>query len=58
MQLRLQKAQELLTSSSLTVKEIAYRLGFNSRFYFTRLFTKKTEVTPTAYRAKARRGIQ
>lgn len=54
MQLRLQKAQELLTSSSLTVKEIAYHLGFNSRFYFTRLFTQKTGITPTAFRAKAR----
>jgi len=54
MQLRLQKAQELLTTSSLTVKEIAYQLGFNSRFYFTRLFTKKTGVTPTTFRAKAR----
>jgi len=54
MQIRLQKAQELLASSSLTVKEIAYQLGFNSRFYFTRLFTKKTGITPTAFRAKAR----
>jgi AraC-like DNA-binding protein len=58
MQLRLQKAQDLLTTSSLTVKEIAYHLGFNSRFYFTRLFTQKTGITPTAFRAKARRGIQ
>jgi AraC-like DNA-binding protein len=32
------------------VAEVAYRLGFDYPQYFSRLFKKKTGLSPTAYR--------
>ena len=46
----LEKAKELLTSSDLTVAEIAYRLGFDYPQSFNKLFKRKTEKTPLEYR--------
>lgn len=48
--LRLRKAQELLAVSSLTAKEIAARLGFDSPFHFSTHFKAKTGLSPTAWR--------
>ena len=44
------KAREMLVSSSLSVKEIAYQLGYNDPYYFQRIFRKYTGETPLAYR--------
>lgn len=44
------KAKTLLYSSSETVSEIAYTLGFNYPHYFSRLFKSKTGMTPQEYR--------
>ncbi len=46
----LQKAKQLLTTSSLTVAEIAYRLGFDYPQSFNKLFRRKTNQTPLAFR--------
>ena len=43
-------AKSMLRSSSQSVSEIAYTLGFNYPHYFTRLFKAKTGLTPGAYR--------
>lgn len=51
--LRLAKAKELLSNSSLTVEEIAGRCGYENFRYFFKLFKSKTGVTPTQYRQKA-----
>ena len=48
--LRLQKARELLLTTNMSVKQIAYELGFQSNYYFTRIFTKKMGSSPTAVR--------
>jgi AraC-like DNA-binding protein len=48
--LRLDKARELLTATNLNVTEIAYQLGFESVYYFSRLFKKKNGVSPKSYR--------
>ncbi|GAA4319962.1 AraC family transcriptional regulator [Compostibacter hankyongensis] len=48
--LRLERAKYLLTSTTLTISEIAYQTGFDSLFYFSRLFKKKYEVPPKSYR--------
>jgi AraC-like DNA-binding protein len=48
--LRLEKAKELLTSTSLSVSEIAYQTGFESVFYLSRIFKSKNNVSPRAYR--------
>lgn len=48
--LRLQRAKDLLVSTDMSVKEIALSLGFQSIFYFTRIFKKKMGVPPTEFR--------
>lgn len=50
--LRLQRAKDLLVSTDMSVKEIAIDLGFQSIFYFTRIFRKKIGITPTDFRKK------
>lgn len=47
---RIQRAQELLTSTTLTVKQIAYEIGYNSEENFIRSFKKKTGLSPTNFR--------
>ena len=44
------KAKELLTSTSLSVSEIAYQLGFDYPQSFNKLFKKKTSVSPLNFR--------
>lgn len=48
--LKLEKARELLLSTTLSVSEIAYQIGFESVFYFSRLFKKKYDVSPKLFR--------
>ncbi|WP_166926095.1 helix-turn-helix domain-containing protein [Flavobacterium poyangense] len=50
---RIQKAMGILKNQSknhLTVLEILYEVGFNSKSSFNTSFKKYTELTPTAYR--------
>jgi AraC-like DNA-binding protein len=49
-QLKIQKAKELLSDPSKSIKEIAYQLRFDSALYFSKIFKEKTGVSPTAYR--------
>lgn len=49
-QKKIEKAQLLLITETLTVKEIAYLLAFEDYSYFNRLFKKITGVTPQEYR--------
>lgn len=50
LQIKLQKAKALLVSSSMSIKEIAYQLDFESPNYFTSFFKNKTGFTPMAFR--------
>lgn len=50
--LRLDKAKDLLTTTNLTVNEIADQTGFDSIFYFSRLFKKKNGLAPKLFRHK------
>lgn len=45
------KAKALLSSTELSVSEIAYRLGFEYPQSFSKLFKKKTSKTPKEFRA-------
>lgn len=45
--LRLQKAQQLLHSTELSIKEIAYEVGFPTPNYFTTSYTEEFGKTPT-----------
>ncbi len=44
------KAKEILTTTNLSVSEIAYRLGFEYPQSFNKLFKNKTEVSPLEFR--------
>jgi AraC-like DNA-binding protein len=46
------EAKRLLTYSEATVKEVAYKLGFNDPFYFSNFFKKQTKSSPTQYKKK------
>jgi AraC-like DNA-binding protein len=48
---KLIEARRLLLNTSLTVSEIGFDLGYNEKSYFTRVFRKKTGLTPTDFRA-------
>src|SRR5690606_34237320 len=47
--LRLNRARDLLASTTLRISEIAYITGFESLFYFSKLFKKKNGQSPTAF---------
>lgn len=53
--LKLQRAKELLTTTSLSIKEIAYRLNFESPDYFSSKFKIKTGQKPSDFRAGMQR---
>lgn len=49
-ELRLEKAERLLKSTSRTVQQIMFDCGFNSKTYFYREFAKKYGSTPKQFR--------
>lgn len=50
LQMRLNKAAELLKSTSAPIKEIAALSGWENVFYFSRLFRQKYHISPLQYR--------
>lgn len=48
--LRISKAKELLSNTNLTINEISGRIGYNDPFYFSKVFKKSTNTTPTSFR--------
>ena len=54
LQLRVAHARSLLAESDWTVKEVAMGSGFESEYYFCRVFKKKTGVTPGEWRQHSR----
>lgn len=46
------EAKRLLTYGDLSVKEVAYQLGFNDPFYFSNFFKKQTKLSPKLYKEK------
>ena len=49
---RIEKAQELLLSSSLKIREISEACGYNDQHYFSYCFKKYTGMSPNACRRK------
>lgn len=50
--LRLNKAKDLLTTTNLTINQIADQTGFESIFYFSRRFKAKNGISPKLFRDK------
>ncbi|AZA78683.1 helix-turn-helix domain-containing protein [Chryseobacterium sp. G0186] len=48
------EAKRELSFGALTIKEIAFRLGFNDTSYFSRFFKKHTGQTPDYFKNKAK----
>lgn len=51
--LKVQRACQYLKSSALRINEIAYKVGIQDPFYFSRMFTKTIGISPAEYRKKA-----
>jgi AraC-like DNA-binding protein len=49
--LKMEAAVSLLLNTSMSVKEIAWRLGFSSQYHFSRNFKLYSNASPTEYRA-------
>lgn len=47
---RIELAQDLLRNSKLSLKEIATRCGFTDHSHFTRVFSRMTQASPSAWR--------
>ncbi len=54
-QARMQRAQELLQNTFLSVKEVAFSIGVRDVSHFVRDFKKLCGQTPSEFRAKATR---
>lgn len=50
MKLKLEAARAMLSSTNLSVKEIAAKLCFSSEFHFSKQFKSSTGVSPSEYR--------
>ncbi len=50
LQLRIQQSRHLLVATSKTIKEIAFLTGFDSQYYFSRIFKQKTGLNPSDFR--------
>ena len=55
-ELRLNKAKELLKCTNKQISEIAYSVGYKDSHYFSYLFKKTQDCTPSQYRGKAGSG--
>ncbi|MGH1517835.1 AraC family transcriptional regulator [Chryseobacterium sp. JK1] len=50
------EGKRLLIHASMTVKEVAYALGFDEPSYFTKFFRSKVGITPTQFMLKNRQS--
>jgi YesN/AraC family two-component response regulator len=50
---RIDRARQLLTMTSLSVKEISRQVGYETQFYFSLRFKKSTGQSPKAFRELA-----
>lgn len=50
---KITEAKRLLYFTGLTIKEIAYQLGFEDSSYFSRVFKQKTSFSPSDFKSKS-----
>ena len=52
--LKLRKSEQMILETTLTLAEIAYQCGFESEFYFSRIFKQKMAINASDLRKKKR----
>lgn len=52
-EIRLARAEKLLSSTSMSITEISLNTGFSSASYFTKLFKEKNGITPKEFRRRS-----
>jgi AraC-like DNA-binding protein len=57
LQMRIHRAKELLQNPNLSVKEAAAALNFENQYYFSRIFKKKTGITPSEWKRSVDAGL-
>jgi AraC family transcriptional regulator of arabinose operon len=55
-QLKVQKACQYISFTTMPIKSIALSLGIEDQYYFTRMFTKLMGISPNQYRKKVNTG--
>jgi transcriptional regulator GlxA family with amidase domain len=55
--IKIEAAQELLSSSNLSIQEIAFQVGYPDQGNLTRLFKQVLNITPRGYRAMVRKKL-
>lgn len=53
-QIRMEKARELLAEPELSAQETAYRVGFSDYVHFSKTFKKYHGLTPSEYRKQCK----
>ncbi|MDR2435084.1 MAG: AraC family transcriptional regulator [Treponema sp.] len=48
--IKIHKAEDILAEEDISVKEAAWRMGFEDQYYFSRLFKSKTGVSPSGWK--------
>jgi len=48
--IKIHKAESILEQEDIPVKEVAYKMGFEDQYYFSRLFKNKTGVSPSDWK--------
>jgi AraC-like DNA-binding protein len=48
--IKIHKAEGILEHEDISVKEAAYKMGFEDQYYFSRLFKNKTGLSPSAWK--------
>lgn len=55
--IRIEVSKELLSSSNLSIQEIALQVGYQDQGHLTRIFKKILQLTPKAYRSMVRKKL-
>jgi AraC family transcriptional regulator of arabinose operon len=55
LQLRLDRAKEMLALTDTGIEAIASQVGFEDAFYFSRIFARREGISPSAFRSSKRR---
>ena len=58
LQLRINRARELLHGTTLSVKQVAARLNFENPYHFSKIFKRKTGMAPHHFRGGGSHGAR